>query len=168
MVIPLRYTDQVDDETELDVQIRITNIYPFLMDMAALKHEWIPRFPETEDREDHLLLAHGGYFGVVPQSFCTDWTLRPKVLAIVDDKATAIDARTPTGDVTLAKLHPSMGKMMVVEGMLENHVQYSDSDCLNGAVVRVPSGHKLMNQLYSHHTLLLTAHKAFDLEIEGM
>lgn len=148
----------------LDVPIMMTNVYPFLMGMAALKHERIPGFPETPDPEDHLLLAHCGYFGVVPQSFCTDWTLRPKVLAIVDDNATAIDARMPTGDITLAKLHPSMQKMMVVEGTLENYVQYSKSDCLNGAVVRVPSGHKFMNQLYSHHNLLLTGHKAVEIE----
>ena len=161
----------------LDAPIMMTNIYPFLMGMAALKHERIPEFPEVEDPEDHLLLAHCGYFGVVPQSFCTEWTLRPKVLAIVDDNATAIDARMPVGDVTLAKLHPTMERMMVVEGVLEDYVQYVDSDCRNGAVVRVSDGRKFMNQLYSHHNLLLTGHRAmeiellakvFDLEVEGI
>ena len=100
----------------LNVPIMMTNIYPFLMGMAALKHERIPGFPETADPEDHLLMAHCGYFGVVPRTFSTEWTLRPKVLAIVDENATAIDARMATGDITLAKLHPSMDKLFAVEG----------------------------------------------------
>ncbi len=160
----------------LDVPIMMTNLYPFLMGQAALKHERIPDFPEVKaEPENHLLLAHCGYLGVVPRSFCTEWTLKPKVLAIVDDNATAIDARLPVGDMTLAKLHSTLNKIMVVEGSLENYVQYTDSDCLNGAVIRVSDGRKLVNSLYSHHYCLMTGHntteidllsKVFDLEIE--
>lgn len=162
----------------LDVPIMMTNLYPFLMGQAALKHERIPDFPEVkEEPENHLLLAHCGYLGVVPRSFCTEWTLRPKVLAIVDENATAIDARLPVGDMTLAKLHSTLNKIMVMEGSLESYVQYTDSDCLNGAVIRVPDGRKLMNSLYSHHYCLMSGHnsaeidllsKVFDLEIEEL
>jgi hypothetical protein len=161
----------------LDAPIMMTNIYPFLLGMAALKHERIDAFPEVEEPENHLLCAHCGYLGVLPKSFSTEWTLRPKVLAIVDENATAIDARLPIGDITLAKLHPTLDRMMVVEGYLEGYVQYPGSDCRNGAVIKVPNGHKFMNALYSHHDCVLTGRrsieiealaKALDLEIEEM
>jgi hypothetical protein len=165
-------------QKSLDVPIMMTNLYPFLMGQAALKHERIPNFPQVSDApENHLLLAHCGYLGVVPKAFCETWLLRPKVLAIVNDQATAIDARLPVGPVTLAKLHPTLKRMMVVEGNLENYVQYPDSDCRNGAIVRVPDGHKFMDTLYSHHYCLMTGHKGreidvlsklFDLEIEKL
>jgi hypothetical protein len=162
----------------LDVPIMMTNLYPFLMGQAALKHERIPDFPEVKATpENHLLLAHCGYLGVVPKSFCTEWTLRPKVLAIVNDNATAIDARLPVGDMTLAKLHPTLNTIMAVEGELESYAQYPGSDCRNGAVIRVSDGHKFMESLYSHHYCLMPGHKSrevdmlaklFDLEIEKL
>jgi len=161
----------------LDVPIMMTNLYPFLMGQAALKHEGIPAFPEVDDPKNHILVAHCGYLGVVPTSFSTAWTLRPKVLAIVNENATAIDARLPTGDITLAKLGPTLGKMTVVEGNLEGYVQYPGSDCLNGGVIRVPDGHRLINGLASHHYILMTGHhladirmlsQAFDLQIEEL
>ena len=91
----------------LDAPIMMTNLYPFLMGQAALKHERIPNFPDVDEPENHILVAHCGYLGVVPERFSTEWALRPKVLAIVDENATAIDARLPEGDVTLAKLQPT-------------------------------------------------------------
>ncbi len=159
----------------LGVPIMMSNIYPFLMGMAALKHERIEKFPDVEDPENYLLVAHCGYLGVVPKSFSTEWTLRPKVLAIVDENATAIDARLPTGDITLSKLDPTLNKLQVIEGYLEGYMQYPGSDCRNGAVIHVKDGYKLMDAFYSHHNLLITGHrgvelkfmaKALDLEIE--
>ncbi|MBN1451172.1 MAG: hypothetical protein JW963_09175 [Anaerolineales bacterium] len=159
----------------LHVPIMMTNLYPFLMGQAALKHERISDFPKIEEPENHLLVAHCGYLGVLPQSFATEWTLRPKVLAIVDDNATAIDARLPVGEMTLAKLHPSFEKITVIEGTLEDYVQYPGSDCLNGAILKVPDGRQLMTHLSSHHYLLMTGHNAatirmiatvLDLEVE--
>jgi L-fucose isomerase-like protein len=153
----------------------MSNIYPFLMGMAALKHEKIKRFPDVPEPENHLLVAHCGYFGVVPESFSDQWSLKPKVLEIVDDNATAIDARIPEGEITLAKLHPGLDKIVVAEGELENYAQYPGSDCRNGAVIKIKNGHKLMNALYSHHSCIITGHpgdkidilaKIFDLEIE--
>ena len=143
----------------LEVPIMMTNLYPFLMGQAALKHERIPNFPDVEgDPENYILVAHCGYLGVVPQSFSTEWALKTKVLGIVDDNATAIDARLPAGDVTLAKLHADFKTLTVAEGTLTHYAQFPDSDCLNGGVIRVNDGHKLMTSLASHHYLLMTGH----------
>jgi hypothetical protein len=159
MVLTSKYLIQ----KSLDVPIMMSNIYPFLMGMAALKHEKIDKFPEIDEPENHLLVAHCGFLGVVPTSFSTEWTLRPKVLAIVDDNATAIDARLPEGDITLAKLDPMLKKLLVVEGTLEGYAQYPGSDCRNCAVVRVENGHRLMSKLPSHHELLITGHRKVEL-----
>lgn len=150
----------------LGAPIMMTNIYPFLMGIAALHHEKIPNFPEVvDDPDNHVLLAHCGYLGVVPTSFATDWTMKPGVLAIIDKNAHALDARLPTGDITLAKLAPTIADMMVVEGDLKGYAQYPGSDCRNGAVVKVPDGHNLVNKNYSHHHLLLSGHWKKEIEI---
>lgn len=149
----------------LDAAIIMSNIYPFLMGGAALKHEKIPYFPEVEGNPDnHLLMAHCGYLGVCPQCFAAAWTLRPKALAIVDDNAHMIDARLPEGPCTLVKLDPTLGKLMIISGELTSYVQYEDTDFLNGAVVRVRDGHKLMREVYSHHQCIMPGHKERDLQ----
>ena len=159
----------------LDAPIMMTNIYPFLMGQAALKHERIAHFPEVPNPENHILVAHCGYLGVVPTSFATEWAVKPKVLAIVDENAIALDARLPEGPITLAKLHPTMQKWTVAEGDLTGYAQYEDSDCLNGGVVRIGDGQKLLDTVSSHHYLLMTGHhladirmvsKLFELEVE--
>lgn len=71
--------------------IMMTNIYPFLVGMAALKHEKIETFPDIEDPDNHALGVHCGYFGFAPESFCAHWTMRPKVLEIVNEDAIVID-----------------------------------------------------------------------------
>jgi hypothetical protein len=148
--------------------IMMTNIYPFLMGMAALKHERIPSFPEiVEEPDNHMLLAHCGYFGVVPQSFSTDWCLRPKVLAIVDDNSHAIDARMAAGKATMAKLDPTLSRIMLLEGDLKGYVQYKESDCLNGAIMKLKDGYKLLDNIYSHHQLLMTGHWKKEIGILG-
>jgi hypothetical protein len=77
----------------------------------------------------------------------------------VDDNATAIDARMPEGNMTLAKLHPDLETISVIEGEIEKYIQYENSDCLNGAVIRVSDGHLLVSSLTSHHYLILTGHR---------
>jgi hypothetical protein len=151
----------------LGVPIMMTNLYPFLMGQAALKHERIPRFPEVDEPDNYLLAAHCGYLGVLPQSFATEWALRGKVLAIVNENATAIDARLPVGDLTLAKLDPTFEKLVVAEGTLTGYAQYPGSDCLNGAVIKVADGHKLMAGLPSHHSLLTTGHNLVNMKLVG-
>ena len=151
----------------LGVPIMMSNLYPFIMGQAALKHERIPSFPEVKEPENCILVAHCGYFGVVPQSFCSAWTLRPKVLAIVNDNATAIDARLPEGPATLVKLHPKLDLMSIAEGSLESHARYENSDCLNGAVIRVKDGPALVRSLASHHYLVTTGHNGSDIRMLG-
>ncbi len=92
----------------LRAPVMMTNLYPFLMGDAALKHERLPAFPAVEGRpDDYVLAAHCGYLGVLPQPFATEWRLRERVLEIVDENASAIDARMALGPLTLAKLGPA-------------------------------------------------------------
>lgn len=150
----------------LDVPFMMTNLYPFQMGDAALKHEHIPSFPEVEGApENYILAAHCGYLGVIPQSFSTEWKLEGKVLAIVDDNATAIDARLPKGDITLVKLMPPFDRWSIVEGDLPKYAQFKNSHCLNGAVICVPNGNRLVNDLVSHHYIVITGHNLNDLEM---
>ena len=150
----------------LDAQMMMTNLYPFLMGQAALKHERIVDFPAVEaEPENHILVAHCGYLGVLPQSFATTWTLQPKVLAIVDDNATAIDARLPEGPVTLAKVAADFKTISVTEGTLVGYAQFPGSDCVNGGVIKVKDGHRLMGALASHHYVLMTGHALEDIEL---
>jgi len=150
----------------IDVPFMMTNLYPFEMGNAALKHEHIPYFPQVEGApEDHILAAHCGYLGVVPQSFSTTWQLEGKVLAIVDDTATAIDARLPEGEITLVKLMPPFDRLSIVEGSLVKYAQFANSHCLNGAVIRVPDGKRLVDSLVSHHYIITTGHNLNGLEM---
>lgn len=160
----------------LDAKIMMSNIYPFLMGMAALKHEKIDKFPDVDNFANYALIVHCGYFGVVPKPFCTSWTIRPKVLDIVDDNAIALDARLPEGDLTISKLDPTLGELMVIEGKLERYVQYPGSHCRNGALVRVPDGYKMMELFNSHHNCFMVGKqkeglknlaKVFGLEIKS-
>jgi len=162
----------------IGVPFMMTNLYPFLMGQAALKHEHIPSFPAVElDPQDYILAAHCGYLGVLPQSFSTEWTLRDKVLAIVDANATAIDARLPEGPITLVKLMPPFDRWSLIEGDLPQYAQFQNSDCLNGAVFHVSNGPKMIDNLVSHHYIVTTGHnqnalemvsKVFDLECETL
>lgn len=160
----------------LDMPFMMTNLYPFLMGQAALKHEHIPNFPAVDGNPNNFILAvHCGYLGVVPQSFSTEWTLRGKVLAIVDDNAHALDARLPEGPITLVKLTPPFDRWSVIEGQLPKYAQFADSHCLNGAVIEVPNGPKMVDEVVSHHYIITTGHnqnalemvsKVFDLQVK--
>ncbi|MHB0874695.1 MAG: hypothetical protein ACYC5O_01495 [Anaerolineae bacterium] len=149
----------------LRAPLMMSNLYPFLMGQSALKHEHIPEFPAVEAPEDCILAAHCGYLGVVPPSSATEWTLRPKVLAIVDDDATAIDARLAEGAITLAKLAPTLETLTVAEGVLDGYAQYPGSHCLNGAVIRVADGYRLVRELPSHHCLIVAGEQVADLSM---
>ena len=140
----------------LDVPVMMSNLYPFVMGDAALKHERIPHFPEVDEPHNHVLVGHSGYFGVVPQSFATEWTLRPRVLEIVDPNAHAIDARLPEGPTTLVKLASTMDALVTSRALLSQYVQYVDSDCRNGAVLRVEDGYRFVENLPSHLAILAT------------
>jgi len=144
----------------LGAPVMMSNIYPVLMGMAALKHEGIPSFPEIlDDPENHILLAHCGYFGLVPQSFSETWEATAPILKIVNKKAHMLNARYPKGPVTMVKIDAAMEHIMVIEGELKGYVQYPGSDCRNGAIVHISDGHKLMRDIYSHHQILLPGHQ---------
>jgi len=148
----------------IEQPIMMTNLYPFLMGMAALAHEKIDKFPEIEDPDNHALGVHCGYFGFVPRQFCDEWTLRPKVLEIVDDKAIVCDCRMPKGPVTLAKIYPGFKRLSIIEAEIEDYVQYEGSDCRNGALIKYKDGHAVMDKLCSHHSLLITGNVKPQLE----
>lgn len=154
----------------LQAPMMMTNLYPNLMSGPALKHERIPHFPDVSgyadtNPENYLLVAHCGYFGLLPPGFATEWTARPKVLAIVDENAHAVDARFPEGPVTLVKLHPSISEVTAVEGTLAGYTQFPGSDCLNGGVIHVPDGHRLVRKATSHHYIITTGHNLNDLRL---
>jgi hypothetical protein len=154
-------------ERTLRAPVMMSNLYPFLMGKAALQHEKIDRFPDVPEPENHLLMVHCGFFGVVPRPFSVSWNLRPKVLAIVDENAHVMDARMATGPMTLAKLHPELASMQVIQGQLEDYVQYPGSDCRNGALLKVRDGRAIMKSFYSHHYCLMTGSQATDVENVG-
>ena len=149
----------------LQAPVMMSNLYPFLMGAAALKHEKIESFPDVKEPENHLLMVHCGYFGVVPRPFCVSWNLRPKVLAIVDPNSAVIDARMKAGPATLAKLHPQLSSLQLIDAELEGYVQYPGSDCRNGGLLRVRDGKALMKSFYSHHYCLLTGRRTAELEL---
>jgi hypothetical protein len=149
----------------LRAPVVMTNLYPFLSGQTALKHERISEFPPVDEPDNYVLAAHCGYLGVLPRSFSTEWRLRPKVLESVNENATAIDARLPVGDITLSKLGPTFENLVTVEGELTGYAGYPGSDFRNGAVIRVPDGHALMEGLPSHHSILTTGHDLPGLKI---
>ena len=152
-------------ERALRAPVMMSNLYPFLMGGAALKHEKIDKFPDVPEPENHLLMVHCGYFGEVPRAFCESWTLRPKALAIVNENATVIDGRMKTGPMTLAKLHPELKSVQVIDGELEGYSQYPGSDCRNGALLKVRDGRALMKAFYSHHYCIMTGRRATEVEL---
>lgn len=137
--------------------LMMTNIYPFLVGMAALKHEKIDEFPDIPNADNHALGVHCGYFGFAPQSFCSRWTLKPKVLEIVDENALMVDCEMAPGPVVLAKIHPNMKKMVLIEAEIKGYEQYPGSDCRNGALIHFKNdnGHQVMQTLCSHHALIV-------------
>jgi hypothetical protein len=152
-------------ERAVAAPVMMSNLYPFLMGGAALKHEKIDRFPDVPEPENHLLMVHCGYFGEVPREFCASWTLRPRALAIVNENATVIDGRMKTGPMTLAKLHPELKSVQVIDGELEGYSQYPGSDCRNGGLLKVRDGRALMKSFYSHHYCIMTGRRATEVEL---
>jgi hypothetical protein len=72
----------------------------------------------------------------------------------VDENAHAIDARIPVGDLTIVKIASTMDVLVTTPAVLENYEQYANSDCLNGAILRVEDGYRYVEGLPSHHAVL--------------
>lgn len=58
-----------------------------------------------------------------------------------------------------------MDRMTVAEGQLKGYAQFANSDCLNGGVIQVRNGHRLMDSLASHHYVLLVGHHLADIRM---
>jgi hypothetical protein len=145
----------------LGAPMMMTNIYPFLVGMAALAHEKIDKFPDIPDPANHALGVHCGYCGFAPRSFCSRWVMRPKALEIVNDHAIAIDCEFPKGPATLAKIYAGFDKLSIIGAEIEDYVQYPGSDCRNGTLIRYGDGERVMDELCSHHALLIVGdHRA--------
>jgi hypothetical protein len=152
-------------QKSLQVPVMMTNLYPFLMGEAALKHEGIPYFPNVDEPANYILVAHCGYLGEVPQSCATEWCVRPPVLKIVDENAHAIDARLPVGPTTIVKIASDMRTLAVTPSVLTDYVQYKNSDCLNGGVLQVEDGYRFVERLPSHHAILATGNLTRRIEV---
>ncbi len=139
----------------LQAPIQMTNIYPFLVGQAAVYHERIDRFPEVADPENYALGVHCGYAGFAPRMFCPRWKVMPKVLAIVDEKATMVDCELPAGDMVLAKIDPSFERITVIPGEIERFVQFPDTDSLNATLLHYSNGERVMEELPSHHQMII-------------
>lgn len=137
--------------------LMMTNIYPFLVGMAALKHEKIQEFPQINNSENYALGVHCGYFGFAPRSFCKEWIIRPKVLEIVNGDAIVVDCKMEVGEICLAKLCANLKKITIIEAEIERYVQYPGSDCRNGALIHYKNnkGHLVMDELSSHHAIII-------------
>lgn len=161
----------------LNASVMMSNLYPFLMGETALEHERMERYPVVDEPQNHILVAHCGYFGLIPRPLAEKWVLRPRALAMVDENAIAVDAYYPVGDITLTKLHPSMSRIQAIDGKLVCYANFPGTDCRTGAVIKVKDGYDVMNSLYSHHSILVSGRKSpeiemvakvFDLEFEKL
>lgn len=167
-------TEMLADKV-LHVPFFMTNLYPFMMGQAALAHERIPHFPDVDEPDNYMLAAHCGYFGLLPEVFSDSWHLRKRVLAMVNENAHVLDATMPVGPVTLMKFQPFLHKISLSEAELTGYIQYENSDCLNGGIIRVKDGQNFVDKVVSHHYIVMAGHQKsamkliagiFDYELE--
>lgn len=149
----------------LQVPFFMTNLYPFIMGQAALAHERIPHFPEVDEPDNHILAAHCGYFGLLPEVFSDKWNLRKRVLAMVNENAHVLDATMPTGPITLIKFQPYLKKISLSEAELTGYVQYENSDCVNGGIIKVKDGQNFVDKVVSHHYIVMAGHQKAALKL---
>ncbi|MBQ8067880.1 MAG: hypothetical protein IJ201_05975 [Solobacterium sp.] len=134
----------------------MTNIYPFPVGQAAIFHECIDRFPDAEEPENHALSVHCSYAGFAPRMICRrKWKAMPKVLAIVNEKATMVDCELPVSDMVLAKINPPFDKITVIPGEIEKFVQFPDTDFLNATLLHDQKGEKGVEELPFHHRMII-------------
>lgn len=124
-----------------EAPVRMTNIDSFPVGQAAIFHECIDRFPDAEEPENHALSVHCGYAGFAPRMICRrKWKVMPKVLAIVNEKATMVDCELPVGDMVLVKINPLFDRITVIPGEIEKFVQFPNTDSLNATLLHYQKG----------------------------
>jgi hypothetical protein len=150
----------------LGAPIMMTNLYPFLLGNAALKHERIESFPEVggagESHPGGPLRLHGRD----PHPFATEWTLRKKGAG--DRRRQRLGHRRPAAGrrCHLGQAASHDGQDDGGRGAADGYAQFPGSDCLNGGVIKVRDGHKLMSP-GSHHYLLLVGHHRWTSSFPG-
>lgn len=135
--------------------IMMTNIYPFLVGMAAIAHEKMDKFPDVPEPDNCALGVHCGYGGLANKCFSCKWKMVPKVLEIVDDNAHMIDCELETGPITLAKIHPDFNEIVVIPANIDDYLQFPGTDALNASLIRYKDGERVMEELSSHHQLII-------------
>lgn len=83
------------------------------------------------------------------------WKAMPKVLAIVNEKATMVDCELPVSDMVLAKINPPFDKITVIPGEIEKFVQFPDTDFLNATLLHDQKGEKGVEELPFHHRMII-------------
>jgi hypothetical protein len=77
--------------------------------------------------------------------------------------------------MTMVKIGPLLNKILVVDSELMGFVEYPNSHCKRGGVLRVPDGRELIKKFYSHHQVFLMGDwkvdmqnlaKVFELEVD--
>lgn len=61
----------------------------------------------------------------------------------------------------MVKIYPDMRRLSIIQAEIEDYAQYPGSDCRNGAIVHYKnkSGHQVMENLCSHHAILIPGEK---------
>jgi len=144
--------------------IMMTNIYPFLVGKAACSHEKIEDFPEVDEPENHALGVHCVYAGFSPRMFCEKWKMVPKVLEIVNEKSYMINCELPAGDIVLAKIMPTFDKITVIPAKVEKYVQFPGTDAENASLIYYQNGEGVMEELSSHHQMIITGKQKAKIE----
>ena len=102
---------------------------------------------------------------IVAKKHATRWTVKPKVLDIVDDNAIALDAELEKGDSLILKLGPDMKKLYVSESNIKDYLKFPGSHARNAALLEFRDGHSIMNNLPSHHVVILKDSTMEEIEI---
>jgi hypothetical protein len=94
---------------------------------------------------------------------------------MVNENSHVIDAKMPIGPITLVKFQPFLKKVSLSEAELTGYVQYENSDCLNGGIIKVKDGQNFVENVVSHHYIVFAGHQyasmklisqIFDYELE--
>ena len=150
----------------LESPVLTTNLYPFLIGDAALHHERIPAFPPVAvlpPRPRSPLRLPG--------------RLAPPVRRRVGAAPTSArdrgrerhrHRRPPPCRRAHARQAGTQVRRAVGCGGRAHQIRgLPHSDCLNGAVIRVPDGRGLMERLPSHHSIMFSGHDLPGLRLIG-
>jgi len=64
----------------------------------------------------------------------------------------------PIVPITLAIFQPYLQKISLSESQLTGYVQYENSDCLNGGIIKLKDGQNFVDKVVSHHYIVMAGH----------